>query len=308
MMRHFRILLTLFALLLVGSVGVVVWKGLPLGIDFTGGASLTFRLETGSISDPTLLQLQRALEQEGFAAVEVRLHDPRRFEVLWRTTQAVAQQVPVIQSLIKRITGSAVEIERLAEIGPTLSAELRAKAVWAILLVFLIIVLYLAFAFRTVSRPVASWWYGIAAIAALIHDVAVPTALITLAAHFVGSTIDLLFVTALLAIAGYSVNDTIVVFDRLRERLASLGERAERADFVQEVDAAVRASLMRSINTSLTTLVVLVALAVWGAESTRWFALTLLVGVVAGTISSLLFAPALLIAVARWKASSVSRP
>jgi len=304
MARYHRTLLGLLLLLLGSSAAVLMVKGIPLGIDFTGGTSLTVRIEANAPSQKITQDIAQYLTGEGFVAVEVRPHGDGRFEILWRSAPQLAEGESAganVRSRLEQHLGTAVDIERLAEVGPMLGTELRAKALWAVAAVFLIILGYLAFAFRAIADPVSSWWYGIAALVALVHDVAIPVAVVALAAHAFGTAMDLLFVTAMLAIVGYSVNDTIVVFDRLRELLLELGDKAAKVPFAEVVDQALRASLMRSINTSLTTAVALAALVGWGAESTRWFAVTLFVGVVAGTISSLLFAPAILVEVAQRK-------
>jgi preprotein translocase subunit SecF len=186
-------------------------------------------------------------------------------------------------------------------VGPTIGAELRNKALAALGAVLLCILLFIAFAFRKVSEPVSSWMYGLIALATLFFDVLVPLGFFAVLGYVAGAQIDTLFVTAILTILGYSVHDTIVVFDRTRENLRLNQERNRKEDFESVAGRSVGQTFVRSMNTSVTTLLSLVALYLIGPESTRFFALTLLVGIVAGTYSSIAFATPLLVAVERWR-------
>lgn len=197
------------------------------------------------------------------------------------------------------------EEERFSLIGPTIGQELRSKAGIAIVLVALAIIFYVAFAFRKVSGAVLTnmeetrlraWHFGLFAIVALLHDVIIPTGIFAFLGTFlVDAQIDVLFVTALLAILGYSVNDTIVVFDRVRENLRRNHEEKLKKGFEKVVGESLDQSYGRSINTSLTTLFVLLALYFLGGPTTQNFALVLAIGVLAGTWSSLFLATPLLV-------------
>jgi len=196
---------------------------------------------------------------------------------------------------------------REAAIGPSVGKELRTKSIIAIILVSLGIIAFIAFAFRHVSQPVKSWKYGSVAVVALIHDIIIPTGAFALLGYFFGYEVDLLFVMGLLVILGYSVNDTIVVFDRTRENLSRLQDGDDATNvingkqvspnstFGQVVGLSLDQTFARSLNTSLTTLVVLVCLYIFGGESTNHFALMLIVGVVSGTYSSIFLASPLLV-------------
>jgi len=215
--------------------------------------------------------------------------------------------------------GTDSTITRFTSIGPVIGQELKDKALWAIVAVSLIIILYVAFAFSGVSYPVGSWVYGGITILALLHDVIVPTAVMALMGYFLGVEADVLFIMALLAVLGYSVNDTIVVFDRVRENLMKYRqekkvmvvgtdsmEREEitytlQKPFAEIVGMSVSQTLMRSINTSVTTLVALTALYFVGGEVTQTFSLVLIVGVLAGTYSSICIANPLLVFIAERK-------
>ncbi|PSO46016.1 MAG: protein translocase subunit SecF [Parcubacteria group bacterium SW_6_46_9] len=194
-----------------------------------------------------------------------------------------------------------VSQDRFSAIGPTVGSELATNAVWGIIAVVVGIILFVTFAFRKVSDPVSSWVYGSTAIFALVHDILLPAGVFAVLGAVRGAQVDLLFVMALLAILGFSVNDTIVVFDRIRENLREGYEGSEEDTFADTVGLSLEQTYARSVNTSLTTLVVLAALYFLGGESTRLFSLTLLVGVIAGTYSSIFLASPLLVKVREWQ-------
>jgi preprotein translocase subunit SecF len=212
------------------------------------------------------------------------------------STEAVVATTTATSSEGVMTIGNVTE-RRFASIGPTVGSELTRLAIYGIIAVVLAIILFVTFAFRKVSKPVSSWMYGSAAIAALIHDILVPTAVFAILGVTIGAQVDLLFVMALLAILGFSVNDTIVVFDRIRENLHNVYEKNRGESFADTVGKSLSQTYARSINTSLTTLVVLLSLYLIGGESTELFALTLLVGVIAGTYSSIFIASPLLVKV-----------
>lgn len=194
-------------------------------------------------------------------------------------------------------TAPAILEERFETIGPSISSHLRERAIYAAIAVVMAIILYVGYAFRKVSKPVKSWKYGVAAIIALIHDVIITMAIFALLGRFAGVEIDIPFVVALLTIMGYSVNDTIVVFDRVRENLIKRGSDK----FAETVNLGVNQTITRSINTSLTTLLVLLALFFFGGDSIHYFSLTLILGIIFGTYSSVFLASPLLVAWERLK-------
>ena len=190
-------------------------------------------------------------------------------------------------------------ITQFTEVGPTIGAELAQKAWVALVLVLLAILIFITFAFRSVSRPVASWIYGLIALVALGHDVIVPVGFFAVLGHFFGAQADALFVTAVLTVLGFSVHDTIVVFDRVRENLRHADEKHAKKDFEMIAGTSLNQTFVRSVNTSMTVAVSLLALFFFGPASTQDFALTLLVGVIAGTYSSIALATPLLVTVAK---------
>jgi len=185
----------------------------------------------------------------------------------------------------------SIQEKRFESIGPIIGQELKTKAIWAIGIALVVIILYIAWAFRKVSKPVASWKYGMGAIVALIHDILIVTGVFSVLGHFLGYEVGILFVTALLTILGYSVNDTIVVYDRTRENLIYNPQDT----FENTVNKSVNETIARSINTGLTTLFVLLALYFLGGETIKSFVLTLMIGTVVGTYSSIFIASPLLV-------------
>ena len=291
--RYKKIFFIATGLVVALSVAAMVVYGFNVGIDFTGGSLL----EVSYIAPVSQATLEAQIRTLNLGDYSVRPSSPpagASSDFVIRT-KTLSQEEE--SNLLAALTvGAAVpKEEQFDSIGPTAGAELRNKAYIAITVAILGIVLFITFAFRKVSEPVPSWKYGVATIVALVHDVVVPAGFYIAWSHWFGGDIDLLFVTALLAILGYSVHDTIVVFDRVRENLRVNRERHVREDFETTVGKSVSQTFGRSINTSLTIFLVLVALYVLGGESTRDFALVLLVGVIAGTYSSIFLANPLLV-------------
>ena len=181
---------------------------------------------------------------------------------------------------------------RFDTIGPIVGKELRTQSFIAIGLTALGIVLYLAWAFRRVSKPIASWKYGVVAVSAFIHDVTIPVGVFAFLGHFYGVAVDSFFITALLTVMGFSVHDTIVIFDRIRENLAKL---KSSESYEVTVNRSVNETISRSINTSLTVLMVLLAIFFFGGVTTKYFSLALIVGIIFGTYSSIFVASPLLV-------------
>lgn len=196
-----------------------------------------------------------------------------------------------LRELDKTAGDDALTEKKFEAIGPTISAELKKKSFLAIFFVLFAIIIYIAFAFRKVSKPVSSWKYGVSAVLALTHDVIIPCGVFAVLGHFYGVEVDTLFVTALLTVLGFSVHDTIVVFDRVRENLIKF----PRESFEEVINRSVNQTAVRSVNTSLTVLLVLLATFFFGGESVKYFVLTLIIGVIFGTYSSIFVASPLLV-------------
>jgi preprotein translocase subunit SecF len=194
-------------------------------------------------------------------------------------------------------------VKRFDSVGPVLGKELQGKAIWSIVLVLLAIVIFITYTFRGVSKPISSWKYGVVAIVALFHDVIVPVGVFSYLGSTGGYEIDALFVTALLVILGFSIHDTIVVFDRTRENLKTLGFGTSscKKTFEEIVGMSVSQTIARSVNTSLTTMLALVALYIFGPKTTENFALALILGIAVGTYSSIFIGSPLLVTWQKWQ-------
>ncbi len=276
----------LSAVLVIGSIFSMYFYGLKLGTDFTGGSLMEISY-TGS--ERNISDLRVALDKLDLGTYTLQPTGKSNFTL--RTHDLSNDEKNKILEALSFGPASDMELVQFTSIGPVVGNELKNKAMIAIGIVVLCIVLFITFAFRKVSLPVASWKYGLATIVALAHDVVIPTGVFVAWTHFHGGEIDLLFVTALLAILGYSVHDTIVVFDRVRENL----KNGSKDNFTETVGKSVTQTFGRSINTSLTIFLSLVALYFIGGESTKDFAFVLLVGVIAGTYSSIFVASPLLV-------------
>lgn len=288
---HRRIYLSFSALLMIASIVFLSLWGLDLGIDFTGGSLL----EVGfNEARPDNSAVREALSEMDLGDIVVQpAGDNELFIRMKDIDEATHQQV--VGLLDEKFSG--VEEKRFESIGPTIGQELKRKALWAIAIVLLAILVYIAWAFRKVSRPVASWKYGLSAIIALAHDVLIVLGVFALLGHYLGVEVGTPFVAALLTVLGYSVNDTIVVFDRTRENLFRVGG----GDFEETVNRSVNQTFVRSLNISLTTLFVLAAIYFLGGETIKYFALALIVGIISGTYSSIFMASPLLVVWQRWK-------
>ena len=277
----------LFALLCFCTIFVY---GLPLGIDFTGGSivEVSYRGER-----PSNEAIEEKLNVLSLGTYQLQPTGENRF-IISTKTLSEAEHLSVLDAFSLSKTTEAVE-ERFNTVGPLIGDELRRKALFAIFAVLLGIVSFVAFAFRKVSRPVASWKYGLATLLSLAHDVLIPTGVFVVLGHMGITKIDILFVTGILAVLAYSVHDTIVVFDRVRENLRVNEEHRKKESFDITVGRSLMQTFGRSINTSLTIFIVLVALFFFGSESTKFFNLLLLVGVVAGTYSSIFLAAPFLV-------------
>jgi preprotein translocase subunit SecF len=285
--NHRKFFFALSGILVLGSVLAVIFFGFNLGIDFKGGSSLEVSYP---VVRPDLETAKTSLNALNLGAYTLMPSGNLNY-ILKTRDITPAEETTVLNALSIDAINPAKE-EQFNTLGPVVGNQLKNKALLAIILVIIAIVLFITFAFRKVSHPVASWKYGLATIIALAHDVIIPTGVFVAFTHFYGGEVDLLFVTALLAILGYSVHDTIVVFDRVRENLKT---HSHKEPFDQTVGASVTQTFGRSINTSLTIFLALVALYFIGGASTKDFAFVLLVGVIAGTYSSIFVASPLLV-------------
>jgi preprotein translocase subunit SecF len=267
-------------LIILPGIFYIFMGGLKLGIDFTGGALLEYKFNESTSSAQVSKQ---ALESHGVVT------ETGEKSFIIRTKPLETEELNKLRGELKGQYGD-FEIKREENVGPVVGAELKQKAIYATIIASIMIVLYITFAFRKVPKPASSFRFGVAAVVALIHDVLVVVGLFAILGHFWNVEIDTLFVTALLTVIGFSVHDTIVVFDRIRENLPKYLSKK----FEEVADISITQTLARSLNTSLTVVFVLTALLLFGGETIRWFVVALLVGIISGTYSSLFNATALL--------------
>ncbi|OGG54490.1 protein-export membrane protein SecF [Candidatus Kaiserbacteria bacterium RIFCSPHIGHO2_02_FULL_49_11] len=291
-----KIFYMLTGIMLLISIGSIAIFGLNVGVDFTGGSLLEVSYE-GNVPDKAAIDSR--LSGLSLGNLSLRQAGEKGF-ILRTKTLTEEERVNILSTLSFGGQYQATQ-ERLTTIGPTIGQELRNKALVAISVVIVMIVLYVAFVFRKVSEPVSSWKYGVITIVSLLHDVVVPVGVVAILGQFLGMQVDALFIMALLAILGYSVNDTIVVFDRVRENLRLNRDLNRKEDFELTVGKSLEQTYGRSINTSFTTALALLALFFLGPQATQDFALIMLVGVIAGAYSSIFLASPLLVTINTWR-------
>ncbi len=279
-------------ILFAASLGFIAFFGLRLGIDFTEGSFIewSFPVERPAVSDVKIL-----VEASGLSGSIVQELGEHNIIIRSKSMSAETHK-KLLASLQEKIGKNSFEEVRFETIGPTISKELRIKSVNMIFGVVVAIILYLAFAFRSISKPISSWKYGLIAVIALIHDVTFPAGVFAYLGYSRGVEVDTLFITAMLTVMGFSVHDTIVVFDRIRENISK-----GVANFSDTVNTSVNETIARSINTSFTTLLVLLAIYFFGGESVRYFSLAMILGIVVGTYSSIFIASPLLVSWYNWQ-------
>ena len=292
--KYRKIFYVLSILMILGSILSVYFWGLKQGVDFSGGSLLSITFP-GEI--PSQDKVQKILIDLDLKDALVRSSSEGYIVRLKEISQV--QKDSIIGSIA--LLGVTPVEKTFSSVGPVLGKEALQKSWISIVLVLLMIVLFIAFAFRKVSKPVSSWVYGLVAILSLLHDVIVPTGIFALLGHLYGFEIDTLFVTALLVILGFSVHDTIVVFDRVRENLQKNDEYREGKTFDIVVGESINQTFVRSVNTSLTTLLSIVVLYIFGPEMIKHFALTLLIGITVGTYSSIFIGSPLLVTINNWR-------
>ncbi len=294
--RYEKQLLLVPAIISVLAIlALVVW-GLRPGIDLMGGSLLQVSYPEGR---PPITQVQAIVAPLQLGEVRVQPSGANGYILRQRDLS------PEEKNNLEIVLGGLGKVheDQFSSVGPTIGRELLQKGLIALGLVAVSIILFIAFAFRKVSKPVQSWKYGIIAIVTLVHDILIPTGLFALLGHITGAEVDSLFIVALLTLLGVSINNTIVVFDRIRENLRLNEEKSRHEAFNSVVGRSIMQTLARSINTSLTVVIVLAALYFLGPISTQNFALTLIVGMVAGTYSSIFLASPLLVVWSKWSSA-----
>jgi preprotein translocase subunit SecF len=293
--KYRKIFYAFSIILLAVSIFSIFFWGLKPGIDFTGGSLLDISF-TGKA--PTVDEVNKVLLDLNFKDASVRASGEGFFIKLREISPA--EKSALMQGLT--LSGVYTPVEKtFSSVGPILGKEALQKSWLSILLVLLAIVLFIAFAFRKVSKPLSSWVYGIVTVLALAHDVVIPAGVFAVLGHFYGFEVDTLFVTALLVILGFSVHDTIVVFDRVRENLHKNEDYNSKKTFDTIVGESINETFIRSINTSLTTLLAILVLYILGPEAIKHFSLALLIGITVGTYSSIFIGSTLLVTINKRK-------
>ncbi|HUD44603.1 MAG TPA: protein translocase subunit SecF [Patescibacteria group bacterium] len=269
-----------------GLISLFFWR-LNFGIDFTGGSQITFSFNQ-KVTPQVISATEKAFTNNKIQVVSVQTSQNG---IIVRTPPINDKQDLAVNQQLIPAFGPTYKQEDYETVGPVIGSETTANAFKAIVVASILIVLYIAWSFRKVPKPASSWRFGICAIVALLHDVLVLIGLFSLFGHFFHVEVDSLFVTAVLTVIGFSVHDTIVVFDRIRENLLKSGSSA----FTQVVNDSILQTLSRSLNTSLTAILVLLALLIFGGDSVRWFIVALLIGIISGTYSSIFNASPLLV-------------
>lgn len=311
-----KIYFAVSGILMIASIILLSTWGLRLGIDFTGGTLMEVeykgdvpsnqavqeildKMELGAVNVQSFgergmvfrfQEIGEEKHQEILGALEEKFGSGKARKGTSENIEVEGEGAEVISFKAETFTENEVLENRFESIGPAIGQELKTKSIYAIIAVVICIILYIAWAFRKVSKPVASWKYGITAIIALVHDILIVCGIFVVLGYFLNYEVNTPFVAALLTILGYSVNDTIVIFDRVRENLP----RSEQ-NFEETINHSVNQTIRRSINTSVTTLLVLLAIYFFGGVTIKSFILALAIGVVSGTYSSLFVASPVLV-------------
>ncbi len=280
-------------MLIILSLFSISFFGFNLGIDFTGGSIM--EIEYKNEVPPGMEKIKEALKEFQIGDLKIQPVGDNKYILRFKEVDEEKHQ-----QILKKLSFNSPNFEekRFDSIGPVIGRELQKRALTAIALAAAMIIIYIAFAFRKVSKSrimtninLSSFKYGIVAIIALLHDITIPSGIFSFLGKTQGVEIDSLFVTAILTILGFSVHDTIVVFDRIRENLT----KSPNSKFDDTVNKSIKETLTRSINTSFTVLLVLTALFAFGGESTKFFSLALILGIFFGTYSSIFIASPLLV-------------
>lgn len=284
--KHYKLWFLISGILIIpGIIAWIVW-GLNLGIDFKGGTITTVK----PVQKTTAAQIITMLKPLSLKDIEVQPVGQDQYQIRTMTT-GEKLDLNIKQALTPKGSKTTADVVSFESIGPSISQGLVRNAFLAVIIASLAIILYIAFSFRKVPKPANSWRFGVCAVAALIHDVLFVVGIFAILGHFFGYEINTLFITALLTVMGFSVHDTIVVFDRIRENLRLSPSKA----FGENVNDSIIQTFARSLNTSLTVLIVLLSMFWLGGASIKQFVLALLVGIFIGTYSSIFNASQLLV-------------
>ncbi|HAE32899.1 MAG: protein translocase subunit SecF [SAR202 cluster bacterium] len=279
-----------------GVIFLIIAPGLRPGIDFTGGSSMTLQFQESS--SVTQQEMREALSNHGYSESTVQNLGNNSFFVRTKQLDEEAKDSLVEGLTTSLAPGSGDVLQGFDLVSPVVAQETVLNAFWAVLAAAVGIFFYVWWAFRNVPSP---FRYGLAAIAALLHDATIVVGIFAILGEVLQMEVNTMFLIALLTVIGYSVNDTIVVFDKIRENVLIYANRP----FPEIVNLSIAETIGRSINTSFTLLVTLLALILFGGATIREFLIVLLIGVVVGTYSSIAVASQILVT---WEQKGIALP
>ena len=298
-MRNYKIIknrkiwLSLSTVFVTLSIIALFLWGLKPGLDFTGGSLMEVKFAG---TQPTVAEINQAFSNSNFGNLVVQPTGNQTIILRFQeTSQEKREQAFASLETLEQAEAGLTEL-RFESIGSSVGAELRSRAFWLVFFALLIIIIYITFAFRVVSKPLPSWKYGLIAIVSLAHNILLTCGVFAVLGHFFGTEVNTTFIVALLTVLGYGINDTIVVFDRVRENLPK-----SHLSFGETVNESLNQAFVRSVNTTTTTLLALVAVLIFGGDSIRDFVLALTIGIFCGAYSSLFLAAPLLVIVEKWQ-------
>lgn len=286
--KNRKFYLPISGLLLTASIVALSLWGLNFGIDFKGGSLL--EVDFGE-SRPSIVEINNALSEVGLTSSIIQPTEDSYIIRFKESDEKIHYEAVLsLKTLAQSKENASFKELRFDSVGPSIGKELKSKSFNASLIALLMIIIYISLSFRKVSLPVASWKYGVASIIALAHDVIITLGIFSFLGKFYGTEINTPFIAAILTILGYSINDTIVVFDRIRDNLPKSKE-----NFADTVNFSLNQTLSRSLNTSITTLLALLAIFIFGGSTIKDFSLALIIGVSLGTFSSIFIASPILV-------------
>lgn len=288
-LKYYKFWFFVSGLILIFGIGSLSLFGLKLGIDFKGGTEIQLKFQ----KDFDVSSVQSVISKQGIGSFQTQTASDNNLII--KSASLSKEQHDKILEDLKQV-GQFTEVH-YDNIGPIVGKELSKNAFLQLLFVSLGIIFYIGYAFRKVTKPVTSWRFGGAALVALFHDLFFVLGIFSLLGHFRGVEVDTMFVTAMLTVLGFSVHDTIVVFDRIRENLKVFSGRS--IEYV--VNHSIAQTIVRSLNTSLTVLFVLLSLLLFGGETIKYFVLALFIGVIVGTYSSIFIACPVLVLWQKWR-------
>jgi len=283
--KYKKVFYSISIVLVVLAVAGIIVFGLKPGIEFSGGSSLEFTFEEQS---PSFDEIKTSLQDLDLG--EVSLQKTSDNGVILKMKFIDEETHQKVLTAINKVGAIKQGSEGFQVIGPVIGNELKQKTKIVVILALISILIYIAFSFRKIARPVNSWVYGMAGLVALFHDVLIPLGVFAVLGKFYGIEVTIPIITAFLTVFGYSINDSVVVFDRVRENLL----KTRDLNFNEVVEKSLNETLTRSMNTSFTTLLALFAILFLGGESLKFFAFALILGIGLGTYSSLFLATPLL--------------